>query len=96
MRPGRPGIIVEAQREELWRRYKAGETILGIVRALGQRSTTIDRCFKVRWKFRNSANKLLEDTHDERLDGSGRWVERCEDVSEILSVELWGAGVRAI
>jgi len=34
---------VGAQREELWRRYKAGETILGIGRALGQRQTTIHR-----------------------------------------------------
>ena len=43
MRPGRPEIIVGAQREELWRRYKAGETILRIGRALGQRPTTIHR-----------------------------------------------------
>ena len=43
MRPGRPATIAGAQREELWRRYKAGETILGIGRALGQRSTTIHR-----------------------------------------------------
>lgn len=43
MRLGRPAIITGAQREELWRRYKAGETILGIGRALGQRQTTIHR-----------------------------------------------------
>ena len=36
-------MIVGAQREELWRRYKAGETILGIGRALSQRPTTIHR-----------------------------------------------------
>ena len=40
---GRRAIITGAQREELWRRYKAGETILGIGRALGQRPTTIHR-----------------------------------------------------
>jgi hypothetical protein len=39
----RPAIIVGAQREQLWRRYKAGETILGIGRALGQRPPTIHR-----------------------------------------------------
>ena len=39
----RPAIIQGALREELWRRYKAGETILGIGRALGQRPTTIHR-----------------------------------------------------
>jgi IS30 family transposase len=40
---GRPPKITGALREELWRRYKAGETILGIGRALGQRQTTIHR-----------------------------------------------------
>jgi hypothetical protein len=34
---GRPPKITGALREELWRRYKAGETILGIGRALDQR-----------------------------------------------------------
>jgi len=43
MRPGRLATITEAQREELWRRYKAGETILGIGRALSQRPTNIHR-----------------------------------------------------
>jgi hypothetical protein len=40
---GRRAVITGAQREDLWRRYKAGETILGIGRALGQRPTTIHR-----------------------------------------------------
>lgn len=40
---GRPARITGALREELWRRYKAGETILGIGRALDQRQTTIHR-----------------------------------------------------
>ena len=43
MRLGRRAIITGAQREELWHRYKAGETILGIGRVLGQRPTTIHR-----------------------------------------------------
>lgn len=43
MRCGRPAVITGAQREELWRRYKAGETILGIGRALGQQQTSIHR-----------------------------------------------------
>jgi hypothetical protein len=29
------------EREELWRRYKAGEMILGIANALGQRTTNL-------------------------------------------------------
>jgi hypothetical protein len=40
---GRPATITDGQREELWRRYKAGETILKIGRALGQRPTNIHR-----------------------------------------------------
>jgi IS30 family transposase len=43
MRPGRPAVITGEQRQELWRRYKAGETILGIGRALGQGQTAIHR-----------------------------------------------------
>lgn len=43
MRPGRRAILTGGQREELWRRYKAGETILGIGRALGQRRTSLHR-----------------------------------------------------
>ena len=43
MRLGRRAVVTGAQGEELWRRYKAGETILGIGRALGQRPTTIHR-----------------------------------------------------
>ncbi|HEY6514691.1 MAG TPA: IS30 family transposase [Steroidobacteraceae bacterium] len=40
---GRPSVVTARQREELWRRYKAGETILGIGRALGQRTTNLYR-----------------------------------------------------
>ena len=43
---GRPPIITGALREELWRRYKAGETILGIGRALDQRQATIHRALQ--------------------------------------------------
>src|ERR1700685_1592362 len=43
MRLGRPAVITGAQRQELWRRYKAGETILGIGRELGRRQTSIHR-----------------------------------------------------
>lgn len=40
---GRHSVIVGAQREELWRRYKAGENILSIGRALCQRQASIHR-----------------------------------------------------
>jgi hypothetical protein len=37
---GRPSRVSDAQRVELWRRYRAGETVLRIPQALGQRSTS--------------------------------------------------------
>jgi transposase, IS30 family len=43
MSSGRPSTVTYAQREELWRRYKAGETVLGIASALGQRTTNLYR-----------------------------------------------------
>jgi IS30 family transposase len=63
MRPGRRAVMSSAQREELWRRYKAGETILGIGRALGQRPTTIHRLLQAtggigRARRRRSARAL--------------------------------------
>jgi IS30 family transposase len=36
MSSGRHSTVTSAQREELWHRYKAGETVLRIARALGQ------------------------------------------------------------
>jgi len=36
-------VVTATQREELWRRYKAGETMLGIGRALGQRTSNLYR-----------------------------------------------------
>lgn len=46
MRRGSGTILTGAQREELWRRYKAGETIRGIGRALGQGGTTLHRALQ--------------------------------------------------
>ena len=43
MRSGRHSTITTAQREEFWRRYKAGESVLGIIGALGQRRANIHR-----------------------------------------------------
>ena len=43
MRRGRPRIFTAAQCAELWRRYKAGESILGIGRALGRGASAIHR-----------------------------------------------------
>lgn len=37
---GRPSRVSDAQRVELWRRYKAGESVLGIADVLGQRSSS--------------------------------------------------------
>ena len=43
MRCGRHSTVTVAQRLEFWRRYKAGESVLGIIGALGQRSANINR-----------------------------------------------------
>lgn len=40
---GRHSTITDTQREEFWRRYKAGESVLGIIGALGQRRANIHR-----------------------------------------------------
>lgn len=40
---GRHTTITAAQREEFWRRYKAGESVLGIIGALGQRRGNVHR-----------------------------------------------------
>jgi IS30 family transposase len=43
MKPGRHSTVTAPQREELWRRYRSGETVLGIASALGQRSSNLYR-----------------------------------------------------
>ncbi len=43
MRRGRGRIFTAAQRAEMWRRYKAGESILGIGQALERSQTTVHR-----------------------------------------------------
>jgi len=40
---GRHSTVTDLQRNELWRRYKAGETVLGIACALGQRPGNLYR-----------------------------------------------------
>jgi len=43
MRRGRPRIFIDAECAELWRRYKAGESVLGIGRALSRGSSAVRR-----------------------------------------------------
>jgi IS30 family transposase len=40
MKIGRHSMVTDAQRVELWRRYRAGETVLSIASELGQRSSS--------------------------------------------------------
>jgi IS30 family transposase len=47
MRSGRPSTITAAQRDEFWRRYKAGESVLGIIGTLRQRRGNIHRLLEV-------------------------------------------------
>ena len=43
MGTGRHSTVTAAQRGEFWRRYKAGDSVRGIINALGQRSANINR-----------------------------------------------------
>jgi hypothetical protein len=43
MRRGRPRVFTDAECAELWRRYKAGESVLGIGRALSRGSSAVRR-----------------------------------------------------
>jgi len=43
MRTARYSSVTDTQRAELWRRYEAGETVLGIASALGQRPSNLYR-----------------------------------------------------
>jgi IS30 family transposase len=43
MSPGRYSTVTSIQREELWRRYKAGESVLKIASTLGQRTSNLYR-----------------------------------------------------
>jgi hypothetical protein len=43
MKTGRHSLVTTTQREELWRRYRAGESIKGIGCALGQRRNKLYR-----------------------------------------------------
>lgn len=43
MRRGRPRIFTDAECAELWRRYKAGESVLGIGRALSREGSAVRR-----------------------------------------------------
>jgi hypothetical protein len=41
MRTGRPRIFTDAECADLWRRYKAGESVLGIGRALRHAGSSV-------------------------------------------------------
>ena len=47
MRPGRSRIFSGSQCSEIWRMYKAGESVLGIGRVLGGRRTAVRRVLEV-------------------------------------------------
>src|ERR1700757_1196747 len=47
MRPGRHRIFTGSECGELWRMYKAGESVLGIGRALGRGPSAVRRVLEV-------------------------------------------------
>jgi len=46
MSQGRPRLFISAQCAGLWRRYKSGESILGISRLLGGRQSAVHRALQ--------------------------------------------------
>ena len=60
MSTGRLSTVTQSQRAELWRRYKAGETVLGIASALGQRSTNLYRVRRYCARATQSCTESIE------------------------------------
>lgn len=77
MRPGRNSTVTSAQRQELWRRYKAGVAILWISRELGQRPTNLYRMLQATggiYRPRNPQVSCLYQCvrrHSDELDAAG-------------------------
>jgi IS30 family transposase len=76
MRTGRHSAITATQREEFWRRYKAGESVLGIIGVLGQRAANINRVLE--------ASGGIAPVHRTRSPRVLRFAER-EDISRGLA-----------
>lgn len=63
MSPGRHSLVTTVQRAELWRRYKSGETMLGIAQALGQGRNNLYRVLEatggIAPRRRNRSSRVL-------------------------------------
>jgi hypothetical protein len=51
MKIGRHLMVTDAQRVELWRRYRGGETVHSIANVLGQRSSSNISCSGSHWPY---------------------------------------------
>jgi len=80
MSTGRHSTITAAQRGEFWRRYKAGESVLGIIGALRQRRTNIHRVLEA-----SGGIAPVPRTRSQRVLGFG---ER-EEISRGLAAGDW-------
>ena len=71
MGPGRHSTITTAQRAEFWQRYKAGESVLGIINALGQQRTNIHRVLEatggIRPVARTRSQRVLQFSEREEI-----------------------------
>jgi len=91
MGPGRHSTVTDAQREELWRRYKAGEAVLWISRELGQRPSNLYRVLQASGGIepspRTRSPRVLNHVDELRLtDGGGDivWSGICGAVTVSL------------
>jgi len=66
MSTGRHSTITAAQRGEFWRRYKAGESVLGIIGALRQRRTNIHRVLEASGGYCAGAEDALPESVEVR------------------------------
>jgi IS30 family transposase len=108
---GRRSRVSDAQRVELWRRYRAGETVLGIAKALGQhRTSNIYRVLEATGGIapapRNRSSKVLSFCEREEISrgmaagDSYRAIARClrravSTVSQEVARHGGRAGYRA-
>jgi len=86
---GRHSRVSSAQRAELWRRYRAGETVLEIANALGQRSTSniyrvLEACGGIAPAQRRRAPRVLSLFEREEISRGVAAGETCRTIAKRL------------
>jgi hypothetical protein len=86
---GRHSRVSSAQRVELWRRYRAGETVLEIATALGQRSTSnvyrvLEACGGIAPAPRRRSPRVLSLVEREEISRGVAAGETCRTIAKRL------------